>query len=68
MKNPRFNASGCKDLTAFEAIKNVASEEQEVNKRATSVLSLIKKLLKLMDFELLDRIQIKDKGTGKEFK
>jgi len=28
-KNPMFNSSGCKDLTAYHAIGNVIKEEKE---------------------------------------
>jgi len=67
-RNPMFNASGCKDPTAYEAVEHITKEEKELNDRVHTVIKLIKKLIDLTDFELIGRIQIRDKKTGKEFR
>lgn len=67
-KNPMFNASGCKDPTAYEAVTNISKEEHELNQRVHNLVKIVKKLIDLTDFELIGRIQIKDKRTGKEFR
>ena len=67
-RNPIFNTSGCKDLTAYEAIKNVSKEEQELEKRVHNLVNVIKFIIDWAGFDLIARIEIKDKKTGKEFK
>ena len=66
--NPRFNASGCKDPSAGEAISHISKEEHELNQKVHNLVKIVKKLIDLTDFELIGRIQIKDKRTGKEFR
>lgn len=33
-KDPRFNASGCMDMTAYKAIRNVSRQEKKVKRHA----------------------------------
>lgn len=64
MRNDKLNASGCKDLTAYKALKNVdADEKAEV--RYKKLLSMIFSICELSGFHLEDRIVLKDKKTGK---
>lgn len=67
-KNPMFNSSGCKDLTAFEAISHVTKEENELEKRVHNLIKVLKHIIDLAGFELISRIEIKDKKTRKEFR
>lgn len=67
-KNPMFNASGCKDPTAGEAIIHISKEEHELNQRVHKLIELTKELLNFAGFDLIGRIQIRDKKTGKEFR
>lgn len=60
----RLNASGCKDLTAYEAIKNVDAE-QKAEARYKKLLATIFYLCDLAGFHLEERIVLKDKKTGK---
>ena len=60
MRNPKYNASGCKDLTAYQALKNVESEA-----RYKKLLATIFSICELAGFHLEDRIVLKDKKTGK---
>jgi len=63
-RNPRLNSSGCKDLTAYEAVKNITKDE----KRAHALIKILKYIIDLAGFDLIERIQLKNKSTGKEFK
>jgi hypothetical protein len=63
MRNPKLNASGCKDLTAYKAIENVESE-----RRFKRLLAQIFRLCSLYGFHLEERIVLKDKKTGKVWK
>lgn len=67
-KNPLFNASGCKDPTAFEAINHVTKEEHELNHRVHKLIELTKEMINFAGFEVIGRIQIRHKQSGKEFK
>ena len=60
MKRDKYNASGCKDLTAYEAIENVDSEE-----RFYKLLAQIFRSCEKYGFHLESRIVVKDKKTKK---
>lgn len=65
-KDPRKNASGCWDITAYEAIKKAdAAAEQE---RISKVIKTIKNICELAGFSIEERIVLKDKRTGKVWK
>lgn len=40
-RNPKFNDSGCKDMTAYEAMKNITKEEHELNQRVHEVIKIL---------------------------
>lgn len=60
MKNEKYNASGCKDLTAYKAIENVESE-----RRFKKLLAQIFRLCEKAGFHVEGRIVLRDKKTGK---
>lgn len=60
-KDERFNASGCKDLTAYEALKNIEREERRFKK----LLTTLNNVCDLAGFSIVGRITLKDKKTGK---
>ena len=63
-KDPRRNASGCMDLTAYHAIRNVDREaDDEI--RFKKLLNTIFYLCDLAGFHIENRLEIKDKKTGK---
>lgn len=64
MRNEKFNASGCKDLTAYQALRNVEAEEK-AEARYRKLLATIFSICELAGFHLEDRIVLKDKKTGK---
>ena len=57
----RKNGSGYPDPTAYEAIKNVSSDEARFHK----LLDTIFTICELSGFHIEERIVIKDKETGK---
>lgn len=63
-KDPRRNASGYMDLTAFEAIKNV-DREADAEARFKKLLSTIFYICDLAGFHIEGRLEIRDKKTGK---
>lgn len=60
----KYNASHAPDPTAHEAIR-VADEPP---KKVKDAICIIKKFLKMCDLELVQRIQIKDKESGRIWK
>lgn len=60
----RKNASGYSDPTAYQAIKNVESEDERFHK----LLETIFNICELSDFHLEERIVLKDKNTGKVYR
>lgn len=67
MNKDFYNASGCKDPTAGKAIAEISKEEREVDKRAKDAIHMCKWMLDIANFELIGRIKIRDKQTGKEY-
>lgn len=67
-KNPYFNKSGCPDPTAYEALKTVISEETEIENRANFLIKVLKYIIRNSGFELISRIEIRERKSGKEFR
>ena len=61
-KDIRRNASGYYDPTAYEAIQRV---DQEAESRFKKLLNTIFSIIDLAGFELQNRLEIRDKKTGK---
>jgi hypothetical protein len=51
------------DLTSYKAIRNIESEE-----RAKKLIAILKYIIKNCNFELVERIHIRDKKTNREYK
>lgn len=60
MPKPWENASGYPDPTAYQAIQAV----DEQAKRVDGVIRVIKYIIGLAGFELISRIEIRDRRTG----
>lgn len=60
MNKDKVNGSGCKDFTAYEALKNMEREEQ-----LKKLLSTIFYITNLAGFNIESRIVFRDKRTGK---
>lgn len=58
------NGSGYVDLPAYQAIKNITHEEQKVS----LFIKTIKNIANLCGYEILNRIEIRDKKTGRVWK
>ena len=60
-KDLKRNASGCLDMTAYEAIKHIEEETERFNK----VLHILKSICDIAGFSIENRIILKDNRTGK---
>ena len=58
--DPRRNGSGCFDMTAYEAIRNIDDEA-----KFKKLLETIFNICELSGFHLENRLELRDKKTGK---
>lgn len=68
MPKPWENAEGYSDPTAYNGLKPVIREEDEQQKRVNTLIFVLKYITRLEGFELLNRIEIKDRKTGREYR
>ena len=68
VRNPRRNAEGYPDPTAYLGTKEVIREESEVDKRAYDLVKVLKYIVRVAGFELIERIQLRDTKSGREYK
>ena len=61
---PWENKSGCKDPTAYSVEKAIAEDEQ----RKDELIWVIKKIVRWAGFELMNRIELRDRKSGRIFK
>lgn len=62
------NSEGYNDPTAHDAMTKVMREERELQQRVNITISIIKSILDLAGFELIARIALKDRKTGREYR
>lgn len=68
MNNPYFNSERYADPTAYAGTKNIIKEESETERRASELIKVLKFIIRLAGFELIERVKIKDTKTGREFR
>lgn len=64
----RRNSEGYSDPTAYGAIRNISREENDQTKRVSTLVSVLKYVIDAAGFDLMNRIELKDRRTGKEYK
>lgn len=62
------NREGYSDPTAYEGLKPIIREEDEQQKRLNNLIFILKYIIRLSGFELLNRIELKDKRSGREYR
>lgn len=68
MRNPKLNAEGYKDPTAYLGIQTIAREESKTDKRAEELIKVLKYIIRAAGFELIERVQIRDVKSGREYR
>lgn len=63
-----YNASGCVDPTAQAALEPIQREQDEADERASMIIHDMKLKLDQEGFDLIRRIEIRDRKTGREYK
>lgn len=66
--NPYYNNEGYADPAAYAGTKNIIKEESETERRASELIKVLKFIIRLAGFELIERVKIKDTKTGREFR
>lgn len=68
---PRRNAEGYPDPTAHEALSNAERERlaafEEADARCNLLIRALKAFVDLAGFELLARIELRDRKTGRRY-
>lgn len=67
-RNIMKNGEGYSDPTAYEGLRPVIEEENALERRVNQLIKVLKYITDLADFELISRIEIKDKLTGRIFR
>lgn len=68
MNKQRYNSEGYADPTAYEGMKGIIREESEAEKRVHDLMKVLKYIINAAGFELSERVQLRDKKTGREYK
>lgn len=67
-RNPEKNSEGYPDPTAYEGLRPIIEEENALERRVNQLIKTLKYITGLAGFELISRIEIKDKETGRIFR
>lgn len=67
-RNPKKNSEGYPDPTAYEGLRPIIEEENALERRVNQLIKTLKYITSLACFELISRIEIKDKETGRIFR
>ena len=65
MEKPWKNAEGYADPTAYAALKAIEQEEQQ---RLNILIKRVKYIIDSEGFDLLNRIELKGRTTGREYR
>lgn len=64
MPKPWQNNSGLPDPTAFAATKPITDEEQ----RVSDLVKVLKYIIRLSGFELINRMEFRDRRSGRMYR
>lgn len=62
------NAEGYTDPTAHDAISKVVREENDRQRRVSIVIGILKNAADLAGFDLVNRVVLRDRKTGREYR
>jgi len=68
IKNEKTNQEGFLDLTAYEAIENVTASDDHIANEFGFLLRVLKYIVRKAGFEVVGRIHLRHKQTGREFR
>lgn len=67
-ENPFYNSEGYPDPTAYEGTKTVIKVENKIEKKCSFLIDILKFIIRESGFELINRIELRHKESGKVFK
>lgn len=62
------NSEGYSDPTAYSAMTKVLQEETERQRRVSIVIGILKNAAELAGFDLANRVVLRDRQTGREYR
>lgn len=65
---PYRNAEGYADPTAYAAMVPIQRQQDEADQRLAQLIKTIKNMIDLADFDLLERIEVRDRKTGRVYR
>ncbi len=68
MGNPKLNAEGYHDPTAYEGLKPIIKDESKRQQRVSDFVDLMKRFANMCGYEIMNRVVLKDLKTGKEYR
>ena len=66
--NPKRNSEGYSDPTAYLGLRSIIREENTLEGEVNALIKVLKYIIGKSGFELVSRIELKDKKTGRVFK
>lgn len=66
--NPRRNSEGYFDPTAYMGLKPIIEEENALDREVNMLVKVLKYIISKSGFELVNRIELRDKKTGRTFR
>ena len=66
--NPYYNSSGYPDPTAYDAIKPIMDHDAALEGKVNFLIKVLKYIIRESGFELVNRVELKDKATGRVFR
>ena len=66
--NPKRNSEGYSDPTAYLGLRSIIREENALEGEVYALIKVLKYSIGKSGFELVSRIELKDKKTGRVFK
>lgn len=64
MQKPWENSSGLPDPTAYAATRPISDEEQ----RVSDLMKVLRYIIRLAGFELINRIEFRDRRSGRIYR
>lgn len=68
MDNPRKNSEGYSDPTAYAGLRPIIEAENALQGEVNALIKVLKYIISKSGFELVSRIEIRDKKTGRIFR
>lgn len=66
--NPRRNSEGYFDPTAYMGLKPIIEEENALEREVNMLVKVLKYIISKSGFDLVNRIELRDKKTGRTFR